>query len=119
MGKISDKVIWENIGPKKTVCFTLTTEEDIRKGSSPFKHTEQHHIRVAAEVVLDMPLHKGQLVYIQGKIQTRVVFEDGVKLYRAEIWAHSVQEQYQSDQDEHLEYLATDPAQGYRHNIRK
>jgi single-stranded DNA-binding protein len=119
MGKISDRPVWENIGQKKTLCFTLITEEEIRKGSNPLIHTEYHHVRVPAEIASGESLQKGMLIYIQGKIQTRIVFEDGVKLYRAEIWAHSVQEQYLRDQDEYMEPLAIDPGRGYRHNIGK
>lgn len=119
MGKISDRPVWETIGQKKTLCFTLTTEEEIRKGSNPLIHTEYHHIRVPAEIASGESLQKGTLVYIQGKIQTRVVFEDGVKLYRAEIWAHSIQEQYRSDQYEDIEPLDVTSGRGYRSSAGK
>jgi len=39
----------------------------------------------------DAPIQKGESAYIQGKMQTRIVFEYGVKMYRTEIVASSIE----------------------------
>jgi hypothetical protein len=36
-------------------------------------------------------IRKGDILYVQGKIQTRVVFENNIKLYRCEILANNLE----------------------------
>lgn len=91
MGKIIDEPLWAQKGNKRLLCFTLSTTEEIRKGETVLEHVEMHHIIIPAEVAGDIPFQKGKQVYIQGKIQTRPVFEDGVKLYRTEIWSTNIE----------------------------
>lgn len=91
LGKIADDPAWAQKGNKRLLCFTLSTTEEIRKGDTLLEHIEMHHVIVPAEVAGDMLLRKGKWVYIQGKIQTRPVHEDGIKLYRTEIWSTNVE----------------------------
>jgi single-stranded DNA-binding protein len=91
LGKIADDPAWVQKGNKRLLCFTLSTTEEIRKGEALIEHTEMHHVLVPGEMAADMPLQKGKWIYIQGKIQTRPVYEDGAKMYRTEIWSTNIE----------------------------
>jgi len=91
LGKIADDPAWAQKGNKRLLCFSLSTTEEIRKGEALLEHIETHHVVIPAEIAGDMLLRKGKWVYIQGKIQTRPVYEDGVKMYRTEIWSTSIE----------------------------
>lgn len=91
MGKIADEPVWAQKGNKRLLCFTLSTTEEIRKGEALLEHVELHHIIIPSEIAGNTPFQSGKWVYIQGKIQTRPVFEDGVKLYRTEIWSTNIE----------------------------
>jgi single-stranded DNA-binding protein len=91
LGKIADEPVWIQKGNKRLLCFTLTTTEEIKKGEKILEHIEMHHVIIPAEVAGDAAAMQGKWAYIQGKIQTRVVFEDGVKLYRTEIWSTNIE----------------------------
>jgi single stranded DNA-binding protein len=91
MGKITDEPAWTQKGNKRVLCFTLSTTEEIRKGEALLEHIEMHHVVIPAEIAGDMLFRKGKWVYIQGKIQTRPVLENGVKMYRTEIWSTNVE----------------------------
>lgn len=91
MGNIIDEPVWVQKGNKRVLNFTLATTEEIRKGETLLEHIEKHNLAVPSEITGDIPVKKGEWVYIQGKIQTRVVFEDNIKLYRTEIWATNME----------------------------
>lgn len=91
LGKIIDGPVSVKKGKRLVFCFTLTTTEEIRKGVAIVEHIEMHHLVIPVEIAGDTPFHKGDWVYIQGKIQTQPVFEDGVKLYRTEIWSTNIE----------------------------
>jgi single-stranded DNA-binding protein len=91
LGDIIDEPIWAQKGNKRALCFTLTTTEEIRKGETILKHIERHQVVLPPEIAENIPAKKGEWVYIQGKVQTRVVFEGGVKLYRTEVWAINIE----------------------------
>ena len=91
LGKIIDEPVWTQKGNRRVLCFTLATTEEIRKGEILLEHIEMHHLVIPVEIAGDTLVQKGEWVYIQGKIQTRPVFEDGVKLYRTEIWSTNIE----------------------------
>ena len=91
LGKIADDPVWTQKGNKRLLIFTLSTTEEIRKGEVLLEHIERHNLVIPSEIAGDVDIQKGKWIYIQGKIQTRPVFEDGVKLYRTEIWATNVE----------------------------
>ncbi len=70
------------------LCFPLVTNEVIKKNGEDFELTEWHNIKVPKEVVAgsSQALQKGQMLHIEGKIQTRSFYdEDQVKKYKLEI----------------------------------
>lgn len=91
MGEATDDPVWTQKGNKRLLSFTLSTTEVIRKGEALLEHVERHNLIIPSEIAGDIAIEKGKWVYIQGKIQTRPVFEDGVKLYRTEIWSTNVE----------------------------
>lgn len=92
LGNVSDDPTWQIIDGKRMLCFQLATTEEIKKGNGTYEHTEWHSIKMPPDLVKNrMHIQKDEQVYIQGKIQTRMVFEGGVKLYKAEILATSVE----------------------------
>lgn len=91
LGGIIDEPIWEQKGNRRILGFTLATTEEIRKGEALLEHIEKHHVVIPSEIAENIIPKKGDWVYIQGKIRTRIVFEDNVKLYRTEIWATNME----------------------------
>lgn len=91
MGKVTDDPVWAQKGNKRLLSFTLSTTEEIRKGEALIEHVERHNLIIPSEIVGDIAIEKGEWVYIQAKMQTRPVFEDGIKLYRTEIWATNIE----------------------------
>ena len=91
LGRVADDPLWNQKGNKRVLCFNLTTTEEIRKGDTMLEHIEMHHIVIPSEIAGDTFFQVGEWVYIQGKIQTRPVFEDGVKMYRTEIWSTNIE----------------------------
>lgn len=91
LGKINDEPLWQQNGSKRMLYFTLATTEEIRKGENYYEHTELHWVKIPAEIAGDLPMQKGKWVYIQGKMQTRGVIENGVKMYRTEIVVSNIE----------------------------
>jgi single stranded DNA-binding protein len=104
LGKITDDPVWAQKGNKRVLYFTLATTEEIRKGETLLKHVELHHLIIPSEIAGDVSIQKGKWVYIQGKIQTRPVFEDGIKLYRTEIWSSNIELLKMKSPAEHIQY---------------
>ena len=77
----------------KMLCFPMVTTEFIKKNGTSVEHVEWHQIKIPENFVEDETLlKKGQLVYVQGKIQTRqFTDEQQVKRYKTEILAQQVQ----------------------------
>ncbi|MDD2964729.1 MAG: single-stranded DNA-binding protein [Bacteroidales bacterium] len=79
-------------GVKKASFSMATTEKYKDKNGQIVSQTEWHNIvlwRGLAEVV-EKYLHKGDLVYIEGKIKTRMYEENGSKKYFTEILADAM-----------------------------
>jgi single-stranded DNA-binding protein len=91
LGRIADEPVWNQKGNKRVCCFNLATTEEIRKGDATLEHIEMHHVVIPSEIAGDGFFRVGEWVYIQGKIQTRPVFEDGIKMYRTEIWSTNIE----------------------------
>jgi single-strand DNA-binding protein len=89
VGNISKDPISHNFQDQRDVlCFPLITKEVIKKNGEDFELTESHNIKVPKEVAasVNLQLQKGQMLYIEGKIQTRSFYdEQQVKKYKLEI----------------------------------
>lgn len=90
VGQINDEPKWQVINRQRVFCFLLATIEDIKKDGGTQKHTERHNIKIPPELIKDdTGLQSGDLLYVQGKLQTRVVYDNGVKLYKTEVFVTS------------------------------
>ncbi|MGI4750620.1 MAG: single-stranded DNA-binding protein [Janthinobacterium lividum] len=75
---------------QEVLCFPLITNEIIKKNGEDFELTEWHNVKIpkAVAVINTQELKKGDLLYIEGKIQTRSFYdEEQVKKYKLEIIA--------------------------------
>ena len=76
-------------GGKAVANFSLATDESYKDASGEKqKRTEWHNVVVwgnSVENFVQKYLHKGDMVYIEGKLQTRSWEKDGVKKYTTEI----------------------------------
>ncbi|OKS89184.1 hypothetical protein RG47T_4666 [Mucilaginibacter polytrichastri] len=71
----------------------MVTTEFIKKNGASVEHIEWHQVKIPHNYVdADNVLKKGQLVYIQGKIQTlQFTDEQHIKRYKTEIMAQYIQ----------------------------
>ena len=76
-------------GGKAVANFSIATDESYKDASGEKqKKTEWHSIVVwgnSVENFVQKYLHKGDMVYIEGKLQTRSWEKDGVKKYTTEV----------------------------------
>jgi single-strand DNA-binding protein len=76
-------------GGKAVANFSIATDESYKDASGEKqKRTEWHNIVVwgnSVEAFVQKYLHKGDMVYIEGKLQTRSWEKDGVTKYTTEI----------------------------------
>lgn len=76
-------------GGQAVANFSIATDESYTdKAGEKQKKTEWHNIVVwgkAVEAYVQQFLHKGDMVYIEGKLQTRSWEKDGVTKYTTEI----------------------------------
>jgi single-strand DNA-binding protein len=94
VGHIGKEPRWHSANNEaKALCFPMVTTEFIKKNGATIEHIEWHQIKIPEHFVEDEGLlKKGQLVYVQGKIQTRqFTDEQQVKRYKTEILAQQVQ----------------------------
>lgn len=73
---------------QEVLCFPLITNETIKKNGEDFELTEWHNIKIpkAITAINSQLPKKGDLLYIEGKIQTRSFYdEEQVKKYKLEI----------------------------------
>jgi len=74
--------------------ITLLTNELIKRGERSVEHNEYHKIKVPVKLLIPdyLQLEPGQLLYIEGKIQTRsYIDEQRIKRYDLEILASKVE----------------------------
>ncbi|MBD1394455.1 single-stranded DNA-binding protein [Mucilaginibacter glaciei] len=82
------------LGKLKFSCFTIVTNEVIKKGTENTEHNEYHNIRVPEKLMEQESLQIaiGQTLYIEGKIQmSSFVDETRVKRYLSDIVANKVE----------------------------
>jgi single-strand DNA-binding protein len=94
LGYIGKEPCWfSEKNEPKMLCFPIITTEFIKKNGTSVEHLEWHQIKIPDNFVADENmLKKGQLVYLQGKIQTRhFTDERQIKRYKTEILAQQVQ----------------------------
>ena len=76
-------------GGKAVANFSIATDESYKNNDGEkIKKTEWHNIVVwgnSVENFVEKYLHKGDMVYIEGKLQTRSWEKDGEKKYTTEI----------------------------------
>lgn len=73
---------------QEVLCFSLVTNETIKKNGDTVDLVEWHNIKIPKEVAAstNQQLQKGDLLHIEGKIQTRSFYdEQQVKKYKLEI----------------------------------
>ncbi len=73
---------------QEVLCFPLITKEVIKKNGNDFEQTEWHNLKISKLIVAtsSQTLQIGDLLYIEGKIQTRSFYdEEQVKKYILEI----------------------------------
>ena len=73
--------------------FSLATSETYTKDGNKEEKTEYHNVVVFGKQAESSAkyLVKGQIVLVEGKLETRSWDKDGVKMYRTEIKARRVQ----------------------------
>jgi len=88
LGAVSKEPRWHVLDHKRSLTFTLVTDEVFKKNGKAVDHNEWHQVRVPEDIMADIVIEKGMQVYVQGKLQTRQIKdENGVKHYRSEIIA--------------------------------
>ncbi|WP_419803278.1 single-stranded DNA-binding protein [Mucilaginibacter sp.] len=73
---------------QEVLCFPLITTETIKKNGEDFELTEWHNLKIPKAIAstTNHQLKKGDLMYVEGKIQTRSYFdEEQIKKYKLEI----------------------------------
>lgn len=92
LGSVEREPVWEFIKGERTLCFPLKTTEEIKKGDSILEHFEFHNMKLPPELVRNgEDIKRNDILYVQGKIQTRIIFENNVKLYRCEILVTAIE----------------------------
>jgi single-strand DNA-binding protein len=75
-------------------CFTLVTNESIKKGSDNVGHAEYHQIKISQKLLQQEVLHleAGQTLFIEGKIHTTTTMDaQRIKRYDLEVVASKVE----------------------------
>ena len=74
------------------LSFQLAIPEILKKAHSSYEHIEYHNIKVPIQIVQnDLPIKLGDWLYVQGQIKTHIEFEAGVRLFKTEVFAFSVE----------------------------
>jgi single-strand DNA-binding protein len=76
------------------VCFTLVTNEQVKKGSDNVLHSEYHHIKISDRLLQQegLNLEEGQMLFIEGKIHTTTTTDaQRIKRYNLEVVASKVE----------------------------
>ncbi|RYZ99637.1 MAG: single-stranded DNA-binding protein [Sphingobacteriaceae bacterium] len=79
---------------KPQLSFSLTTTESIKTQGGDIQHSEVHAIKINADAAClkDVNLKKGDMLYVQGRLQTHAfVDEQLIKRYKTEIVAIGVE----------------------------
>jgi single-strand DNA-binding protein len=94
LGQIYQKPQLDTVtGKPGFLCFTLVTNEVIKKGHDSVEHKEYHNIKIPEKLITQDALYLGlgQTLYIEGKIQTTsFIDEKSIKRYNLEIVANKI-----------------------------
>ncbi|MFD2148509.1 single-stranded DNA-binding protein [Mucilaginibacter antarcticus] len=92
MGYISNAPRWHKVESQLFLCFTLVTTERIKTVGEQQVHEEQHKVSVPANLADADVLVKGTTLYLQGRLQTKMVLDENkVRHYRSEIVALGIE----------------------------
>ena len=91
LGKDPDVITFEN-GVKKATFSLATSESYKNKEGNRVDQTEWHNIvmwRGLADIA-ERFLHKGNQIYLEGKLKTRSYEQDGIKKYITEVFVDNM-----------------------------
>lgn len=90
----SDPFVNKTDKTESYVCFTLVTNEQVKKGMDNVLHSEYHHIKISDKLLQQeaLNLEEGQTLFIEGKIQTTTIIDARrIKRYNLQVVAHKVE----------------------------
>lgn len=88
MGYIHKEPRWHINNGQRSLCFQLVTAEWIKKDGEKILHEEYHTVNAPDSLSNVQNLNKGVVVYLQGRIQTKMFMDEKrVKHYRTEVLA--------------------------------
>jgi len=89
VGRLGKDPEIRQVGDQSVANLSLATDESYKdKNGDKQKKTEWHRLTVwgkAVESFIEPYLHSGDLIYVEGKLQTREWEKDGVKRYSTEV----------------------------------
>jgi single-strand DNA-binding protein len=89
LGQITnDPFINSYVNDQTYVSVTLVTNEQVKRGDDTVEHKEYHKIKIPEKLVFQdkLQLQAGQIVFIEGKIHTSAVIDNGnIKRYNLEV----------------------------------
>ena len=94
VGRLGQDPILKDVGDQKVANFSVATSEKWKdKAGQQQERTEWHSIQVWGKLaqLAAQYLKKGRQAYIEGKLTTRMWEKDGVKHYKTEVVAQSIQ----------------------------
>jgi single-strand DNA-binding protein len=94
VGRLGGDPVLKDVGDSKVANFSLATGEKWKdKQGNPQEKTEWHSIQVWNKLaeLAGQYLKKGREVYVEGKLTTRQWEKDGVKHFKTEVVAHTIQ----------------------------
>ncbi|GAA4095061.1 single-stranded DNA-binding protein [Mucilaginibacter panaciglaebae] len=92
MGYISKEPRWHVNNGQRSLCVQLVTSEWIKKDGERLLHEEYHSISIPENLSNTQNLNKGAVVYLQGRIQTKMFLDEKrIKHYRTEVLATSLE----------------------------
>ncbi len=90
VGHVVREPRWHTDGKERWLAFTLATKETIFSAKGDYDHIENHQIKISesAAALKRCDFKKNDMLYIQGKIQTKSFTDDeNIKRYKSEISA--------------------------------
>ena len=88
MGYVNKDPRWHVSNGQRSLCFQLVTTEWIKKDGDRLLHEEFHTVSVPESLSNFQNLDKGTMVYLQGRIQTKMFLDEKrIKHYRTEVLA--------------------------------
>lgn len=92
MGHISKEPRWHIHNGQRYLFFQLVTTEWLKKESGRILHEEHHTVNIPENSVNMLNLVKGDIVYLQGRLQTKMFLDEKqIRHYRTEILASSIE----------------------------